>query len=91
MRKSIWKFPLKVEDNQSVFMPKGAEILTVQAQGGNPCIWALVNTEEPDEEQRLFQIFGTGHPVSDNIERKYINTFQVQEGTLVFHVFEITK
>ena len=32
-------------------------------------------------------IYGTGHKVKDN-PGKYINTFQVSNGNLVFHVFD---
>lgn len=74
---------------QSILMPKGAEILTVQTQNGIPCIWALVDIEA-EKEPRVFDIFGTGHPVTFDmgVERKYINTFQLKGGALVFHLFE---
>lgn len=88
MKQQIWKFP--VEPQKAKFeMPKGAEILTVQTQNETPCIWALVNPEN-EKETRYFEIFGTGHnvPVDMGIERKYINTFQLEGGRLVFHLFE---
>lgn len=89
MKKSIWKFPMNVNDRVRLSMPKGAEILTVQTQNETPCIWALVDTEN-EKEERYFEIFGTGHPVPVDmgVERKYINTFQLRGGSLVFHLFE---
>ena len=70
-------------------MPKGAEILTAQIQDDNLCLWALVNPKVRTEI-RVIEIFGTGNPISSyaRINRKYISTFQIQEGNLVFHVFE---
>lgn len=88
MKQTIWKY--QVNPKITKFnMPKGAEILTVQNQNGIPCIWALVNPEN-EEEERYFEVFGTGHdvPVDIGIERKYINTFQLEGGSLVFHLFE---
>jgi hypothetical protein len=32
-------------------------------------------------------VYGTGHPVVDE-PRKYVGTFQMRGGLLVFHVFE---
>lgn len=71
-------------------MPNGAEILAVHVQKNEPCIWALVDSEQP-LQARFFDIFGTGHMISpplETLERKYIGSFQLQQGQLVFHVFE---
>lgn len=82
--KSIWKFPIEVTDEQSVKMPVGAQALSVQVQNGQVCLWALVDADAETEE-RFVQIFGTGHPVSG--EGTFVETFQMQGGTLVFHAF----
>lgn len=88
MKKSIWKY-LIGPGNGTISMPKEAEILTVQMQGEFPCIWAMVNPES-EKEDRSFEIFGTGEGIPSDIgaERKYIGTFQLNEGQLVFHLFE---
>lgn len=89
--KTIWKFPLKKTDTQNIDIPKGAEILTVQAQGEIPFLWALVDPQT-EMGNRTIEIFGTGHPVlyDMGVSRKYISTFQLFGGTLVLHVFEYT-
>jgi len=84
--KTIWKFQFEVDDNIEIEMPMGAEILTVGIQHGIPCLWALVDTEK-DKIKRKFELYGTGHPVSER-HKKYIGTFQTREGYLVFHLFE---
>lgn len=88
MTKRIFKYQLEIDDSQSLLLPKGAEILTVQAQDNNPMLWALVNPDEETEE-RNFETFGTGHPVGYDmgVERTYIGTYHVK-GDYVFHVFE---
>ena len=81
----IWKFPLVATDVQNIEMPALAEVLTVQVQVG-PCLWALCNPEAP-KTKRCFETFGTGHPMS-LASRKYVGTYQLNDGGLVFHVFE---
>ena len=87
MKKTIWKYEIS-PDKLSIEMPKDAEILSVQMQNDIPCIWALVNPKNIVKE-KVIEIFGTGHEIScDGISRKFIGTFQMSEGLLVFHLFE---
>lgn len=85
---TIWKFQLELADRQTVEMPSGSQILTVQLQHGKPCIWALVDTSQTGKEIRVIEIIGTGNPIPNpEDKREYIGTFQFM-GHLVFHVFE---
>jgi len=90
--KTIWKFEFKVQDDIKIEMPIGSEILTVQEQEGQSCLWALVDPDYSTEIRR-FDLFGTGHPINENIvtSRKYIGTFQMESGKFVFHLFEKVK
>jgi len=83
---SIWKFALEIEDEQSISMPEGAEILCVQEQRGVGCLWAKVNTENPMIDKTIV-IRGTGHPFVEEAG-KYLGTFQIDGGVLIWHVFE---
>jgi len=89
MKKTILKYKLEVTDNQTILLPIGSKILTVQMQGETLCLWALVNQEE-ETESRFIEIFGTGHTIlyDFGMSREYISTFQMNNGELVFHVFE---
>jgi hypothetical protein len=87
--KTIWKFPLKAQICQKVAMPEGAEVLTIQVQGRTPCLWAIVDDKAPKVD-RHFLTYGTGHRM-DIAHDKYIGTFQLLDGGLVFHVFETSK
>lgn len=47
--KTIWKFQLKVDDFQTLEIPKDSKLLAVQTQGETPCLWALVSPENQRE------------------------------------------
>lgn len=86
---SIYKYPFETSDVVELEIPEMAEILCVQTQAGKPCIWAKVDTEEIIEAPRRFRIFGTGHNLGGSADRlKYVGTYQINCGYLVFHVFE---
>lgn len=88
MSKKIFKYQLETKDIQEIEMPKYAEILCIQTQNETPCIWALVEPNAP-KTKRVFEIFGTGYIVPDKRNRKYIGTYQLLDGNLVFHCFEL--
>lgn len=90
MTTTVHKFALPMADAPRVSMPRGAEVLTVQVQGGptpeQVFLWARVNPDAPMEE-RPFRVSGTGHALGEGVGR-YVGTFQLHAGLLVFHVFE---
>ncbi len=86
--KRVYKYPLDIQDEVIVMMPKGARVLSVQVQNGRPCLWAAVDPSETELEKRLFRIAGTGHPIYDDVVDGFIGTIQLYDGKLVFHVFE---
>lgn len=92
MHKSIYKYQLEVTDTKKIELPVGAEILTVQTQNETPCLWALVDPNGIEKETRIIEVIGNGYPVDYDmgVSRKYISTFQLGGGQLVFHVFEYT-
>jgi hypothetical protein len=78
----IYKYPVLT----SIRMPKSAQILTVQNQRGEPCLWALCNPDE-ETETRFFRVYGTGDGV--NPAHRYISTWQ--SGPFIWHLFETTR
>jgi hypothetical protein len=92
MEKVIYKYDIYPDDIIDIELPIGAEILTVQTQGGNPKLWALVDPSEI-KEVRTFRLAGTGHTIEcgRGSEYKYIGTFQLYDtfGSLVLHLFEV--
>ena len=89
MEKTIWKFEIQITYKQHIKMPKGAEILSVQVQNGIPYLWALVDPDAEIEE-RCIEVFGIGNPIQQfsDTQRKYVGTFQMHFGKLVWHLFE---
>ena len=88
--KKIFKYQLETTDIQQVEMPQGAEILCIKTQNETPCIWALVETNAT-VTKRIFEIIGTGFNITENDNRKYIGTYQLNGGSLVFHCFELLE
>ena len=84
--KTIHKYELVIDDRTEVRMPQGAEVLSVQCQYDKPCVWAMVDTEQPMQAHR-FVVRGTGHPLT-GAEGTFLATVQMRGGGLVFHVFE---
>lgn len=86
----IYKYPFEVEDTLYIEMPHGASILTVQTQSGVPCIWAIVDDEQPPDIYR-FKLVGTGHSIDipkASLDH-YIGTFQLIEGGFIGHLFQV--
>ena len=84
----IYKYPLKITDIQTVRMPKGAKILSVQEQHGKVCVWALVDPDERIVDKTIL-IIGTGNPIDDiDLDDYYfLNTVQSGGEPLIWHVF----
>jgi len=85
--KTVWKFNVSIQEDFSLLMPRGAKILKLDLQQGEPKIWALVDSDNPAEE-RNFIGRGTGHLI-DNPVCDHIGTVVMMNGTFVYHVFEV--
>lgn len=85
----VWKYDVPIDDYFELNMPIGAQVLTVDVQAERPCLWALVDPDMPKEKRR-FRFAGTGHPINEPENRlRFINTFQMRGGSLIFHIFEV--
>jgi hypothetical protein len=83
----IFKYPFEVAGMFQIPMPKGAEILAVQLQGGQPCIWARVDPKAP-RVLRQFWVLGTGHPMPED-PGDYVGTFQMDP--FVWHLYAAAR
>ena len=84
--KTIWKYRLELTDTQTIEVPEGFQFLTVQVQGGETCLWALVNPDQPKQKINV-SIYGTGNPIESTGGEEYIGTYQHIGGAFVIHVF----
>ncbi len=83
----IWKFPLQAADHQTISMPLDATILSVGAQRGAICLWAMVDDAESRRVDRPVQIVGTGHNADGLALSQFVGSAMLYGGDLVFHVF----
>jgi hypothetical protein len=87
MAQQVWKYILSIKnDLMTIRLPKGSKPLTVHEQFGEICMWVLV-IPTADTKERTFRIAGTGHNLADG-NFSYIGTAFIDDGELVFHVFE---
>lgn len=81
---TIWKFPIRIEDRQTIEMPFGAEIIHAGLDpSGAPCVWANVQTANSPEPVGIF-ICGTGHPIPGGATT-HVGSFQ--QASFMWHVF----
>jgi hypothetical protein len=100
--RTIYKYEIPLAGEAVVLMPKYAQLLKFAMQfiekndcaGNLLCVWAVVDTGNEPEE-RIFQIFGTGHPLPENAvvawgiddgHSNYRDT--ILDGPFVWHIFE---
>lgn len=87
----IFKYTLALIDAQDIYLPSSAQILTIQTQYETPQLWALVDPDVVVSQARTILIFGAGNEITEDIQRlKYISTFQLARGRLIFHAFELS-
>jgi len=88
MNETIYKYPLPLDNLSIIDMPTGAHVLCVQVQNDIPCLWAIVDPQQP-LERRPFRLSGTGHLLALDVgASRYIGTFQLNNGSFIGHVFE---
>ena len=85
----VFKYPFNPADYFTLIMPQGAEILHVDVQQHQPCIWAKVDIDAPIVV-RKFRMAGTGHELDEDVA-EHIGTFFMSDGWLVFHLFEVEE
>lgn len=85
--RTIYKQQIEIIDRQEIEMPQQSEILSVQFQGKNLCVWYGCDPSLP-KQKKVILIYGTGHPIN-NFAIRYI--FTVQNDGLVWHIFEERK
>lgn len=81
---TIHKYQLE-ELEQTIEIPNGFKILSLQVQNDIPCMWVEVNTENHKVMIHVITV-GTGHPLP-HTDVVYVGTYQRFNGSLVLHVY----
>jgi len=87
--KTIWKFPIKVTDRQTIEAPGIGRILHIGLDpSGGACAWAEVDTDDPPTQVAL-DIYGTGNPMPPALpgSRRHVGT--IFSGPFVWHAYQI--
>lgn len=85
--RAIWKYQIH-GPRVTLEMPEGAKILSLQVQHNIPTLWVMVEPYAA-KDSRTFRAVPTGGEF-DAEGLTYIGTFQMNDGTLVFHILEET-
>lgn len=89
--RTVHKFPLEI-NRTDLDLPAGSILRSVQVQRGNPCVWVELDDDSslPKVEHLTLIFIGTGQPVpmhGGTQPLSYLDTFQMHEGELVFHLY----
>lgn len=82
--KTVHKYPLKLQAEQSVAIPRGGKILSAQLQGDTICVWVEVDDTTEKRQHVTFIVVGTGCEVP-TYANHHIAT--VQMGPMVWHLY----
>jgi hypothetical protein len=86
---SVYKYQVPLADTFSLALPQGAIPFCMKEQRGLLMLWCLVDPDMPGW-CRAFRLSGTGHTIEQSADQlKYIDSVSLNNGELVFHLFEI--
>lgn len=80
----IFKYQIHLPETE-IEIPDNSAPLCVQMQNGQPHVWIIHHDLEAPKKTIKFTVIGTGHEFKP--QGAYLGTFQVYEGSLIFHVF----
>ena len=84
----VFKYLLELADEQIIALPEDAEPLKVMVQNNVPYLWVrLKTTGDCPTVPWTFITHGTGHPIYNSEDLMYIDSYMIENGALVFHVF----
>lgn len=92
----VFKYIIKLNDNSQcgdVCMPLGAKVLKVTASeaSGTITLWAQIDTDESEVEQRCFTFIATGQCLNWEVQYSMSYMDTVFEGMYVWHIYECIK
>lgn len=90
MKKVIWKYEITVTGPFHLDMPRGASVISFQAQGSNLFVWALVEPHAPPVPM-YFALLTTGEEFETKEPMRHIGSAQLSHGELVFHLYQILR
>lgn len=87
----IFKYPIPIIDGIiECKVPRNFRYCDIQVQDNKIYMWCLINNNEKIITIKL-RVFGTGHKIDNPEDYEYLKTVQLDNGDLIFHVFEVIK
>jgi len=81
--KTIYKYPIRITDEQELEIPIGYPIHVGIDPQGVPCIWYHVDTKSPTSKVKIY-IVGTGNPIPENA---HFHMGSFVQSPFVWHVY----
>jgi hypothetical protein len=87
--KKILGYKLKNVPIETIDLPKRATIVTALDVNGEPTLFALINVEEKETDERVIHRIETGKSQLDSIAQfVYIGSFAIANYGIVYHFYE---
>lgn len=84
---TVYKQVLSFHTDQQIMLPVGAQILTIEVQHEELCVWYLCDPSK-HVEPWTFRVVGTGISLPDDMNLfTYKGTVQLHGGALIYHTF----
>lgn len=84
--KTVYKYGLRLQDKQILSIPAGCKPRKIMVQNGAVNMWVEVDPNKPPQATH-FDTFGTGHTIPDDKSLEYVDSYMLEGGALVFHVY----
>lgn len=85
--RTIWKYPIMLNDEVVLSLPVGSEVLSVGPQQGLLYVWVAVTPGSKTEDRTIY-IRGTGHAMGQAASCRFIGTVVMAGGSLASHFFD---
>lgn len=83
--RTIYRYPLRVTDHQTVTGPGLSRVVSVDNRRGELEVWAEVDTSQPSRTIDVV-IVGTGNPMAGRVEDcAYVG--HVIDGQFIWHIY----
>ena len=86
--KQIRRFPIYLQNEQIVLMPKNCDIISVKSQQDNIALFALVNPNEDKLEEIEVKLYSDDENIDIDVSKyRYLDSVLLRSGCITYHVF----
>ncbi|QXN70205.1 putative portal protein [Bacillus phage vB_BspM_Internexus] len=86
--KQIRRFPIYLQSEQIVLMPKNCDIVSVKSQQDNIALFTLVNPNEDKLEEIEVKLYSDEENINIDVSKyRYLDSVLLRAGCVTYHVF----